>query len=77
MRRKRNRFSRDIAAAFRIDLEKVKMEYGESAIVEQEKERKINEKVLKFIENEAVFVDTPEEAIEPEAESGAEGQEQI
>ncbi|SPF45773.1 Trigger factor [Syntrophobacter sp. SbD1] len=68
---------RDIAAAFRIDLVKVKMEYGESAIVEQEKERKINDKVLKFIENEAVFVDTPEEAIEPEAESGAEGQEQI
>jgi trigger factor len=63
---------RDIAAAYRIDLAKVQSEYSDSAIVEQEKERKLKDKVLKFIESEAVFVETPEEAIEPEADSGAE-----
>jgi len=63
---------RDIAAAYRIDMAKVRSEYGESAIVEQEKERKFKDKVIKFIESEAVFVDTPEEAKEPEAGPGAE-----
>ncbi|MFZ0931700.1 MAG: trigger factor [Syntrophobacteraceae bacterium] len=63
---------RDIAAAYRIDLAKVQSEYSESAIVEQEKERKLKDKVLKFIESEAVFVETPEEAIEPEAGPGGE-----
>jgi len=58
---------RDIAAAYRIDPAKVRSEYGESAIVEQEKERKFKDKVIKFLESEAVFVDTPEEAKEPEA----------
>ncbi len=67
---------RDIAAAYRIDLAKVRSEYGESAIVEQERERKLKDKVLKFIESEAVFVDTPEEAKEPEAGPGAEQPEQ-
>ena len=61
---------RDIAAAYRMDPEKVKSEYGDSAIVEKEKERKLEDKVLKFIESEAVFVDTPEEAKESEAEPG-------
>jgi trigger factor len=61
---------RDIAAAFRMDPVKVKTEYGDSAIVEQERERKLQDKVLKFMESEAVFVDTPEEAREPEAEPG-------
>jgi len=67
---------RDIAAAYRIDMAKVRSEYGESAIVEQEKERKFKDKVVKFIESEAVFVDTPEEAKEPEAGPGAEEPEQ-
>jgi trigger factor len=62
---------RDIAAAYRIDPAKVRSEYGESAIVEQEKERKFKDKVIKFLESEAVFVDTPEEAKEPEAGPGA------
>ena len=47
---------RDIAAAYRIDLAKVQSEYRDSAIVEREKERKLQDKVLKFIESEAVFV---------------------
>jgi trigger factor len=63
---------RDIAAAYRIDLAKVQSEYADSAIVEQEKERKLKDKVLKFIESEAAFVDTPEEALESEAGPGAE-----
>ena len=67
---------RDIAAAYRMDLVKVKTEYADSAIVEQEKERKLQDKVLKFIESEAVFVDTPEEAKEPEAGPGPEEPEQ-
>ncbi len=67
---------RDIAAAYRMDPAKVKSEYGESAIVEKERERKLEDKVLKFIENEAVLVDTPEEAKEREAEPGPEESEQ-
>jgi len=67
---------RDIAAAYRIDLAKVQSEYSDSAIVEQEKERKLKDKVLKFIESEAVFVGTPEEAKEPEADPRAEEPEQ-
>ncbi|MGA2936377.1 MAG: trigger factor [Syntrophobacteraceae bacterium] len=63
---------RDIAAAYRMDLAKVQSEYRDSAIVERERERKLQDKVLKFIESEAVFVDTPEEAKDPEAEPGAE-----
>jgi trigger factor len=63
---------KDIAAAYRIDLAKVESEYRDSAIVEREKERKLQDKVLKFIESEAVHVDTPEEAKEPEAGPAAE-----
>ncbi len=62
----------DIAAAYRMDLAKVRSEYQDSAIVERAKERKLRDKVLKFIETEAVLVDTPEEAKEPEADPGAE-----
>ncbi len=61
---------RDIADAYRMDLVKFKIEYGDSAIVEQEKERKLQVKVLKFMESEALFVNTPEEAQESEAEPG-------
>jgi trigger factor len=60
----------DIANAYRMDLKKVKSQYGDSAIVEKEKEKKLEDKVLKFIESEAVFVDTPEEAQELEADPG-------
>ncbi|MGA2400756.1 MAG: trigger factor [Syntrophobacteraceae bacterium] len=67
---------RDIAAAYRMDPEKVKDEFGDSAIVEKEKERKLEDKVLKFIESEAVIVDTPEEAKEPETEPKVEEPEQ-
>ncbi len=67
---------KDIAAAYRIDLAKVENEYRDSAIVERAKERKLQDKVLKFMETEAVFVDTPEEAKEPEAAPGAEEPEQ-
>ena len=59
-----------------MDPVKVKSEYGDSAIVEKEKERKLEDKVLKFIENEAVLVDTPEEAKEPETGPGPEEPEQ-
>ena len=67
---------RDIAAAYRIDLAKVENEYRDSAIVDRAKERKLQDKVLKFIETEAVFVGTPEEAKEPESAPGAEEPEQ-
>ena len=67
---------RDIAAAYRIDLAKVESEYRDSAIVERAKEGKLQDKVLKFIESEAVFVGTPEEAKEPEADPRAEEPEQ-
>ncbi len=62
----------DISKTYRVDLEKVKSEYADSALVEQAKERKLEEKVLKFIESEAVLVDNPEDAREPEAETKAE-----
>jgi trigger factor len=67
---------RDIADAYRIDLAKVRSEYRDSAIVERAKEGKLQDKVLKFIESEAVFVGTPEEAKEPEADPRAEEPEQ-
>ncbi len=67
---------RDVAAAYRIDLAKVQSEYRDSAIVERAKEGKLQDKVLKFIESEAVFVGTPEEAKEPEADPRAEEPEQ-
>ena len=66
----------DIAAIYRVDPEKVKREFSESAIVEREKERRIEDKVFTLIENQAVLVDTPEETVEPreaqepEAEAG-------
>lgn len=62
----------DISRTYRVDLEKVKSEYADSALVEQAKERKLEEKVLKFIESEAVLVENPEDAREPEAEAKAE-----
>ncbi|MEN6441275.1 MAG: trigger factor [Syntrophobacter sp.] len=57
---------RDIGRSFGMPPEKVKREYEDSAIVDQSRERKLESKVLKFIESEAAFVDTPEEAKDPE-----------
>jgi len=63
---------RDIAAAFRMDPDKVRKDYADSAIVEKEKDGKLQYKVVRFIESQAVLVDTPDEAKTPEADSGAE-----
>ncbi len=60
---------KDIAASYRMDVKKFKSQFGDSAFVEKEQEKKLEDKVLQFIENEAVFVDTPEEATEPESEA--------
>jgi trigger factor len=57
---------KDIAAIYRVDLEKVKREFSDSEIVEREKERRVHDKVLTLIENQAVMVDTPEESLEPQ-----------
>ena len=59
---------KEIAISFRMDAEKVKREFGDSALVEQAKERKLEDKVLKLIEMEAVHLDSPQEAKEPVAE---------
>ena len=64
--KKRSRFSEISPPPTAWTRRRSKAEYGDSAIVEKERERKLEDKVLKFIENEAVFVDTPEEAKEPE-----------
>jgi len=60
---------RDIAASYRMDVKKFKNQYGDSALVESEKEKKLEDKVIKFIESEAVYVDTPEEAGVPETDT--------
>jgi trigger factor len=65
----------EISKAYAVDLEKVKREYADSALVEQAKERKLEDKVLKIIEAEAVYLDKPEEpevAVEPENADKAE-----
>ncbi len=67
----------EIAAAYRMDLKKFKSEFEDSALVENARGKKLEDKVLKFIENEAVFVDTPEEAKAPDAEAGAQEPEQV
>jgi trigger factor len=56
----------EIAKAYRIDFEKVKREYADSALVEQAGERRLEDKVFKIVEAEAVYVDKPEVAAEPE-----------
>ncbi|MFZ2447214.1 MAG: trigger factor [Syntrophobacteraceae bacterium] len=63
---------REIARAYGMDPQKVKREYADSVIMEQSRERKLEDKVLKFIEAEAVYVETPEEALDPEETAGAE-----
>jgi trigger factor len=68
---------RDIAASYRMDVKKFKSQFGDSALMEKEQEKKLEDKVLKFIESEAVFVDAPEETTEPEAEPEPEAPEQV
>jgi trigger factor len=55
---------KDIAAIYRVDLEKIKREFADSALVEREKERKIEDKVVELIENQAVIVATVEETLD-------------
>jgi trigger factor len=66
---------RDIAASYRMDVKKFKSQFEDSAFVESEKERKLEDKVLKFIESQALFVDKPEETT-GEAEPGTDEPEQ-
>lgn len=67
---------REIGRASGMDAEKVKREYEDSPIVEHSRDRKIEDKVLKFIEAEAVYVETLEEARDPEEAAEPEGEAQ-
>ncbi|MGC8494634.1 MAG: trigger factor [Syntrophobacteraceae bacterium] len=67
---------KDIAAIYRVDVEKVKREFSDSSIVEREKERRIHDKVFTLIENQAVLVDKPEETLEPDETQAAPQEEQ-
>ncbi|MGC9195059.1 MAG: hypothetical protein ACP5IL_06350, partial [Syntrophobacteraceae bacterium] len=49
-----------------VDIEKIKREFADSALVEREKERRIEDKVVALIENQAVIVATVEETLEPQ-----------
>ncbi len=64
---------RDIGRSYGVDPEKIKAEYGDSAMLEQLKGRKLEDKVFDFIENEAVYVDKPEDAEIQAAASQEEG----
>lgn len=63
---------REVGRPYGMDAEKVKREYGDSAIVEQSRENKLEEKVLNFLKDEAVYLDKPEEAQEPAPPEDAE-----
>lgn len=63
---------REIAMAYRMDPAKVKREFADSALVEQAKNRKLEEKVLRFMEEQAVFLDKPEEPEESQETGSAE-----
>jgi trigger factor len=71
---------KDIAAIYRVDLEKIKREFADSPLVEREKERRIEDKVVALIENQALIVATVEETLEPQGikeaveEAGAQGE---
>jgi trigger factor len=54
---------RGIALYARMDVEKVKAEYADSSLVEQAKEGKIQEKVLKLLEETAVYKELPDEGV--------------
>lgn len=57
---------RDVGRSFGVDPEKVKKEFADSTLVEEAKERKLEEKVLEMIQARATYVETPEEAQDPE-----------
>lgn len=60
---------RDIARFARTDVATVKEEYGDSALVEQARENKIQEKVLDFLKEEAHYTEASEQ--EESSPSGA------
>jgi trigger factor len=66
----------EIARAYRMDPQKVKREYSDSALVEQARERKLEDRVFSLIEAEAVYVDKPEaiagSEVPAQPEAGAE-----
>ncbi len=56
---------RDIARFARTDVARVREEYADSALVEQSRESKIQEKVLKFLEDEAHYKEASEQEESP------------
>lgn len=63
---------RQIGKAYHVDPEKVKREYGDSVIIEQARDRKLEDKIMRFIESEAAYLDEPEKPAEPESVKEAE-----
>ncbi len=59
---------REVARVARMDVESVKRDYAESAIVQQAKEGKLHDKVLKMLEEAAVVTDVAAAAKESEQE---------
>jgi trigger factor len=55
----------DIARTYRMDPDKVRREYADSPLVEQARERKLEDKAFMIIEAEAVHVDEPEKSETP------------
>lgn len=59
---------REVARLARMDVDLIKREYAQSPIIEQTKESKLQEKVLKLVESEASFVESSEEDKGPDQE---------
>lgn len=51
---------KEVARYARLDVETLKRDYAETSIIEQSKENKILDKVMKLIEAEAVYEDSPQ-----------------
>jgi trigger factor len=58
----------EVARFARMDIEKVKREYADSSIIEQSSESKIQDKVLKLLEDSAVYTEASQEEKSPEQE---------
>ncbi|MBP8645153.1 MAG: trigger factor [Syntrophobacteraceae bacterium] len=58
----------EVARVMRVDVETMRNEYTDSAIVAQAREVKIQDKVFQWIESEAVFLEQPQEAQGPAQE---------
>jgi len=56
----------ELSKAYRMEPDKLEREYSDSALVEQARERKLEDKVFKLIEAEAVYLDKPEATVESE-----------